>query len=111
MGRARTILSLYNIPSEASFPPSSYYTKRAYGACGDTRLAVLPSDLFKERRVLDIGCNEGVVTIEIGAFLLSDQTFSPTFATEFSRRARLHHLHLLIQVYSPTPCAFTHRRS
>ena len=86
MGRARSILSLYNIPSEASLPLSSYYTKRAYGACGDTRLAVLPRDLFKERRVLDIGCNEGVVTIEIGALLLSDQLFSPTFAVELPRR-------------------------
>ena len=51
------------------FPSSSYYTKRVYGTYGDTRLAILPRDLFKERRVLDIGCNEGVVTIEIGVFL------------------------------------------
>ena len=64
------------IPSDVSFPPFSYYTKRAQGARGDPRLAVLPHHLFKERRVLDIGCNEGVVTIEIGAFLLSANSLS-----------------------------------
>jgi len=74
------------------FLPSSYYNKRAFGACGDTRLAVLPRDLFKERRVLDIGCNEGVVTIEIGAFLLSDQLFLSTFDAEFPRRTILNPL-------------------
>jgi hypothetical protein len=78
MGRARIIFSLYNILSDASVPPSSYYTKRGYGDTGDPRLAVLPCNLFKEKRVLDIGCNEGVVTIEIGTFLLSGQPFSPT---------------------------------
>jgi hypothetical protein len=88
MGRARTILSSYSIPSDVPFPPSSYYNKRAYGACGDARLAVLPRDLFNERRVLDIGCNEGAVTIEIGVFLFSGQLFSSTFKAELPRRTR-----------------------
>lgn len=69
MGRARVII-IYRLTRHSLL--SSYYNKRAYGASGDPRLAVLPRDLFKERRVLDIGCNEGVVTIEIGAFLLSN---------------------------------------
>jgi hypothetical protein len=67
--RAASSSSPSDLASHAAFPPSSYYTKRAHGPSGDPRLAALPRDLFKERRVLDIGCNEGVVTVEIGAFL------------------------------------------
>jgi hypothetical protein len=61
--------------------PFSYYTKRVHGARGDPRLAVLPPNLFKDRRVLDIGCNEGAVTIEIGVFLIS---VLPILIAEFS---------------------------
>ena len=74
MGRARAII-IYRLTRHSL--RSSYYNKRAYGASGDPRLAVLPRDLFKERRVLDIGCNEGVVTIAIGAFLLSNHLSRP----------------------------------
>ncbi|KAH9894442.1 Bin3-domain-containing protein [Cubamyces lactineus] len=40
-----------------------YYTKRP--PTQDPRLSLLPSSLFKGRRVLDVGCNEGWVTCEI----------------------------------------------
>ena len=42
----------------------SYYGKRPFVT--DPRLAVLPRSLFVGKRVLDIGCNEGWVTCEIG---------------------------------------------
>jgi 7SK snRNA methylphosphate capping enzyme len=37
----------------------------------DTRLALLPHDLLADARVLDVGCNEGWVSCEIGAFFTS----------------------------------------
>lgn len=37
----------------------------------DPRLALLPENIFKGKCVLDIGCNEGWVTCEIGDFLLA----------------------------------------
>ncbi|KAK7047921.1 hypothetical protein VNI00_006249 [Paramarasmius palmivorus] len=40
-----------------------YYTKRPTES--DARLTLLPKDIFKGKRVLDIGCNEGFVTIQI----------------------------------------------
>lgn len=42
-----------------------YYSKRP--VANDPRLAILPKNLFKGATVLDIGCNEGWVTCEIGA--------------------------------------------
>ncbi|CAE6524249.1 unnamed protein product [Rhizoctonia solani] len=43
-----------------------YYTKRG-NQTSDPRLKVLPSNLFKGKHVLDIGCNEGWVTCEIAS--------------------------------------------
>ena len=43
---------------------NSYYTKRPFAT--DERLALLPPNLFQGARVLDVGCNEGWVTCEIG---------------------------------------------
>ncbi|KAL5528934.1 hypothetical protein ACEPAG_4908 [Sanghuangporus baumii] len=40
-----------------------YYTKRP--SFHDPRLALIPSNVFKDARILDIGCNEGWVTCEI----------------------------------------------
>ncbi|KAL5533427.1 hypothetical protein ACEPAF_5203 [Sanghuangporus sanghuang] len=40
-----------------------YYTKRP--SFHDPRLALIPSNIFKDARILDIGCNEGWVTCEI----------------------------------------------
>ncbi|KAF8636044.1 hypothetical protein AX17_003839 [Amanita inopinata Kibby_2008] len=44
-----------------------YYSKRP--SVRDPRLAVLPKDIFKGTRVLDVGCNEGWVTCEIAQSL------------------------------------------
>lgn len=44
-----------------------YYVKRTTDQEGDVRLALLPCDFFAGKRVLDVGCNEGWVTCEIGA--------------------------------------------
>jgi len=40
-----------------------YYTKRP--SVNDPRLTLLPKDVFRDARVLDIGCNEGWVTCDI----------------------------------------------
>ncbi|PFH46547.1 hypothetical protein AMATHDRAFT_77622 [Amanita thiersii Skay4041] len=44
-----------------------YYSKRP--VAHDPRLAVLPHSLFRDARVLDVGCNEGWVTCEIAQSL------------------------------------------
>ncbi len=41
-----------------------YYNKRP--PTNDRRLALVPRGLFNGKRVLDVGCNEGIVTCEIG---------------------------------------------
>ena len=43
-----------------------YYTKRPFVT--DERLALLPLNFFQGARVLDVGCNEGWVTCEIGEY-------------------------------------------
>ncbi|ELU44303.1 methyltransferase domain-containing protein [Rhizoctonia solani AG-1 IA] len=45
-----------------------YYKKRG-NRTSDPRLKVLPPSIFKDKRVLDVGCNEGWVTCEIGTRL------------------------------------------
>ncbi|KAG8864100.1 hypothetical protein FRB96_006974 [Tulasnella sp. 330] len=40
-----------------------YYTKRP--SISDPRIALLPVDFFRDKTVLDVGCNEGWVSIEI----------------------------------------------
>lgn len=46
-----------------------YYSKRPF--IQDPRLALLPTEFFVGKRVLDIGCNEGWVTCEIGKLPLT----------------------------------------
>jgi hypothetical protein len=48
----------------------TYFLRYRYHHPGghDTRLALLPHDLLADARVLDVGCNEGWVSCEIGAF-------------------------------------------
>ncbi|KAG0707958.1 Bicoid-interacting protein 3-domain-containing protein [Suillus ampliporus] len=43
-----------------------YYSKRPFTR--DPRLTLLPTEFFVGKRVLDVGCNEGWVTCEIGQF-------------------------------------------
>ncbi|KAF9523265.1 Bicoid-interacting protein 3-domain-containing protein [Crepidotus variabilis] len=50
-----------NVPTHGNYV--GYYTKRPF--LNDERLSFLPADLFKGKRVLDVGCNEGFVTCEI----------------------------------------------
>ena len=45
----------------------SYYSKRPFAS--DSRLSALPKGFFHGTTVLDIGCNEGWVTCEIGDHL------------------------------------------
>jgi hypothetical protein len=44
-----------------------YYSKRH--SVSDPRLAIFSTSLFAGKRVLDIGCNEGWVTCELGNVL------------------------------------------
>ncbi len=57
----------------ADLGPTRYYAKRPF--IQDPRLALLPANLLKDARVLDIGCNEGFVTCEIGGYPLPCRTF------------------------------------
>ncbi|PPQ89128.1 hypothetical protein CVT25_006500 [Psilocybe cyanescens] len=56
--------TLSSVPTHGNY--HGYYTKRPF--LNDERLLSLPSELFKEARVLDVGCNEGWVTCEIAQF-------------------------------------------
>lgn len=50
----------------------SYYSKRRFKQdpyAGDERLAIIPKEWMQDKRVLDIGCNTGKVTVEIGTYL------------------------------------------
>ncbi|KAF5389695.1 hypothetical protein D9757_006056 [Collybiopsis confluens] len=50
-----------SVPTHGNY--HGYYLKRPF--VDDPRLALLPKDTFKDKKVLDIGCNEGWVTCEI----------------------------------------------
>lgn len=51
-----------------------YYLKRPFTM--DPRLALLSQDLFTGKRVLDVGCNEGWVTCEIGVWVFASVMYS-----------------------------------
>ncbi len=46
-----------------------YYHSRSPTHSLDPRLSLLPCSLFTSKRVLDIGCNDGTVTLQVGAVL------------------------------------------
>lgn len=46
-----------------------YYHSRNSTFSLDPRLSLLPCSLFTSKRVLDIGCNDGTVTLQVGAVL------------------------------------------
>lgn len=50
----------------------AYYNKRPNAYDTDPRLEQIPQDIFKGKRVLDIGCNEGWLAVDIA------QRFSPS---------------------------------
>ncbi|KAG7097630.1 hypothetical protein E1B28_004962 [Marasmius oreades] len=54
-------MATQHIPIHGNY--HGYYTRRPF--INDPRLALLPEDLFFGKRVLDVGCNEGWVTVEI----------------------------------------------
>jgi 7SK snRNA methylphosphate capping enzyme len=56
------LYSLMDAPIHGNY--HGYYQKRP--STHDARLSLLPRDIFRGKRVLDIGCNEGWVTCEIG---------------------------------------------
>ena len=63
---------LYLMSSRVPYPYGNfphYYDARNSTLPLDLRLALLPSSLFASKRVLDIGCNDGTVTLQIGAVL------------------------------------------
>ncbi|KAJ8087384.1 hypothetical protein PM082_006214 [Marasmius tenuissimus] len=54
-------MTTQHIPVHGNY--HGYYSKRP--SVTDPRLAALPKDTFTGKRVLDVGCNEGWVTVEI----------------------------------------------
>lgn len=48
----------------------SYHSTRfANPTSVDPRVSLFPFEFFKGKRVLDVGCNEGWLTVDIGKFL------------------------------------------
>ena len=45
------------------------------GTDEDPRLKVLRKEWFEGKECLDIGCNNGIITIQIGNFLIVSSTF------------------------------------
>ncbi|CAE6460397.1 unnamed protein product [Rhizoctonia solani] len=66
-----------------------YYTKRG-NQTSDPRLQVLPPGLFKGKRVLDIGCNEGWVTCEIASRYEGQEVVGVDIDAELVSRAWRH---------------------
>lgn len=75
--------------------PCRYYSKRP--SIRDPRLALLPAELLLEARVLDVGCNGGWVTCEIGSSLVSD-IFPFVSETESYKTAQLWGAHKVVGV-------------
>jgi hypothetical protein len=70
-----------------------YHSKRRLATskdAGDPRLALIPGDWFAWKRVLDVGCNSGHITVEIGAscpyYLLAEPGLS---GAQLSRSDRI----------------------
>ena len=60
-----------------------YYTKRRFNQdpyAGDDRLALIPKEWMEDKRVLDVGCNVGKVTIEIGEECVGLITIAPCYS-------------------------------
>lgn len=66
-----------------------YYTKRG-NQSSEPRLQALPPGLFKGKRVLDIGCNEGWVTCEIASRYKAQEVIGVDIDTELVSRAWRH---------------------
>ncbi|CAE6509302.1 unnamed protein product [Rhizoctonia solani] len=66
-----------------------YYTKRG-NQTSDPRLKVLSLNLFKGKRVLDIGCNEGSVTCEIALRYEAQEVVGVDIDAELVSRAWRH---------------------
>ncbi|CAE6457592.1 unnamed protein product [Rhizoctonia solani] len=66
-----------------------YYTKRG-NRPSDPRLKALPPGLFKGKRVLDVGCNEGWVTCEIALCYEAHEVIGVDIDPELISRAWRH---------------------
>lgn len=51
------------VPTHGNF--YGYFTKRSRVAGGDERLGLVPREWVAGKRALDVGCNSGVVTVEL----------------------------------------------
>ncbi|CAE6488942.1 unnamed protein product [Rhizoctonia solani] len=67
----------------------NYYTKRG-NQSSDPRLKALPPGLFKGKRILDIGCNEGWVTCEIASRYEAQEVIGVDIDAELVSRAWRH---------------------
>ncbi|GAB1522288.1 hypothetical protein RhiTH_005402 [Rhizoctonia solani] len=66
-----------------------YYKKRG-NRTSDPRLKVLPPSIFKDKRVLDVGCNEGWVTCEIALCYEPQEVIGVDIDSELVGRAWRH---------------------
>ncbi|KAG8711502.1 hypothetical protein FRC11_002627 [Ceratobasidium sp. 423] len=66
-----------------------YYTKRG-SQSPDLRLKTLPPGLFKGKRILDVGCNEGWVTCEIASRYEAQEVIGVDIDAELVSRAWRH---------------------
>ncbi|KAF8605741.1 Bin3-domain-containing protein [Ceratobasidium sp. AG-I] len=78
-----------------------YYTKRG-NLLSDPRLQVLPPDLFRGKRVLDVGCNEGWVTCEIARDHGAKEVVGVDIDSELVSRAWRHRRHIWSLQAPPT---------
>lgn len=73
-----------------------YYTRRRGGehadcaSAGDPRLALMPREWFEGKKVLDIGCNAGVVTVEMAQRMGAARVVGVDIDDELVRMARHH---------------------
>ncbi|KDN48298.1 hypothetical protein RSAG8_02890, partial [Rhizoctonia solani AG-8 WAC10335] len=79
-----------------------YYTKRG-NQTSDLRLKALSPNLFKGKRVLDIGCNEGWVTCEIASRYEAQEVIGIDIDAELVSRAWRHRREVWSLQYPRTP--------
>ncbi|RPD66748.1 Bin3-domain-containing protein [Lentinus tigrinus ALCF2SS1-6] len=93
-----------NPPTHGNY--HGYYNKRP--STSDQRLALVPRGLFEGKRVLDVGCNEGIVTCEIGETLGAIRVIGVDIDDTLVRAAWKHRRSVWTQQGPPPPISSVH---